>query len=549
PTKGLDLRIGEAAMPVAAATVAQAVKPADSATAPTPVAKLEAKPDAKPPVASAPNVPSAQAPTAQVQNNQAPNTEAEAYAALLAQGAHGPIEVRLADRATLWLPAGRVFLDGAQARKALGAARGVNNATLGVVLPATSRPDWMAYVSLIDDGHIADQDGKSFDANAMLGTLKAKVAAENLERTRAGLSSLEITGWIEAPSYDAKHNLSSCIGSTPLGSKNADDRFVNCSSYALGGQGALKIVVAGKEANLARFKGEASSLVDTIVYDKGRGYEDMDLTPVKTAPYGLVTLVTGVDLNRLAVANAAGAVKKLGLIALLVVYAVKFGKFVLIGVAAVAAAVRWMRRKRKPAVDMTPKKQEVVSEPIWRRLIQAARAKLASRGKKAMPVAASANEAAPDAEELEALDPERARKPEQAAARPARSGLGAKLALLRGKLPSLPFMRKPSELKPVAEAASPSQTASIARPSVAARPAVASPPVVAAAVEQVRHDDEPSASPLARLAYVMRKKAPEPPVHVDLSRVERRAYRGAAALAPAPIEQEIARPLPGAAPK
>ena len=145
---------------------------------------------------------------------QAPTNETLSYAALLAQGVRGPVEVRLADRATMWLPANRVYLDGEQARKLLGAGKNWDNATQGVVLPATSRPDWMAYVSLVDDGYISDQDAKAMDPEAVLGTYKAKVAAENPARARQGLSPLEVTGWMEAPRYDAKHRLSSCLGAT-----------------------------------------------------------------------------------------------------------------------------------------------------------------------------------------------------------------------------------------------------------------------------------------------------------------------------------------------
>ena len=174
---------------------AQAAKPAD----PAPVA-----------------VPAAQVPAAQAATN-----ETLAYAALLAQGVRGPVEVRLADRATMWLPANRVYLDGEQARKLLGAGKNWDNATQGVVLPATSRPDWMAYVSLVDDGYISDQDAKAMDPEAVLGTYKAKVAAENPARARQGLSPLEVTGWMEAPRYDAKHRLNSCLGASVLGSKGA----------------------------------------------------------------------------------------------------------------------------------------------------------------------------------------------------------------------------------------------------------------------------------------------------------------------------------------
>ena len=506
-----ELKIGEAAAPsvvVAAAPstpiaqetlapAAQAAKAPDLNTA-APQTVVVAAQAAKPA-----NPTPAAVPVAQVTAAQPPTNETLAYSALLAQGVRGPVEVRLADRATMWLPANRVFLDGEQARKLLGAGKNWDNATQGVVLPATSRPDWMAYVSLVDDGYISDQDAKAMDPEAVLGTYKAKVAAENPSRARQGLSQLEVTGWMEAPRYDAKHRLSSCVGATVLGSKSADDRIVNCSSFALGDQGALKIVVAGQETNYQRFRGESGALIDTIVYDKGKGYDDADLATVKTAPYGLIALMTGdTNFKKVTVAQPAAPApaQKLGLIALVVVYALKFGKMLLFGVAAVFAFVRWMARKRK-SDDKKPAEAEVAAEPIWRRAIQAARARLGSRGEPAQLVAASAGAAGSKLEE----------------ARP-KTGVGAALAAARAKLPSLPFPRKGSE--------------------------------PAAASNAAPQGEESPATSLARLASMMRTKAPEVPVQVDLSRLERRPSFGAAtAAAVKRSELEVVRPLPGAAPR
>jgi len=494
-----DLKIGEAAAP--STPIAQQT--------PTPAAQAAKAPDLKtvataaPPVAAqAANPAPAAVPVAQISAAQAPTNETLAYAAVLAQGVRGPVEVRLADRATMWLPANRVYLDGEQARKLLGAGKNWDNATQGVVLPATSRPDWMAYVSLVDDGYISDQDAGTMDPEAILGTYKAKVAAENPARARQGLSPLEVAGWMEAPRYDAKHRLSSCLGVTVLGSKGADDRIVNCGSFALGDQGALKIVVAGQEANYQRFRGESGALIDTIVYDKGKGYDDADLATVKTASYGLIALMTGdTNFKKVTVAQPAAPApaQKLGLIALLIVYALKFGKILLFGVAAVFAFVRWMTRKRT-SDDKKPAKAEVAVEPIWRRAIQAARAKLGSRGEPAQPVAAFAGAAEPG---LEGAQP--------------KTGVGAALAAARAKLPWLLFPRKSSE--------------------------------PAAASNAAPQGEESPATSLARLASMMRKKAPEAPVHVDLSRLDRRPSFGpATAAAVERSELEIVRPLPGAAP-
>ena len=510
-----DLKIGEAAAPPAVVVAAPSTPIAQQT--PAPAAQAAKAPDLKAAATAAPQavVVAAQAakpadpapaavPVAQVPAAQTATNETLAYAALLAQGVRGPVEVRLADRATMWLPANRVYLDGEQARKLLGAGKNWDNATQGVVLPATSRPDWMAYVSLVDDGYISDQDAKAMDPEAVLGTYKAKVAAENPARARQGLSPLEVTGWMEAPRYDAKHRLSSCLGATLLGSKGPDDRIVNCSSFALGDQGALKIVVAGQEANYQRFRGESGALIDTIVYDKGKGYDDADLATVKMAPYGLIALMTGdTNFKKVTVAQPAAApAQKLGLIALLIVYALKFGKMLLFGVAAVFAFVRWFGAQAQ---------------------VRRQKAGEGTRGRRADLAARHSGGAS------QARVARRARPAGRRFRRRRRAGTGRGAAKDRRRRGARRRARE------IAVAPAPRERARNRPPPSSAAP----------------QGEESPATSLARLASMMRKKAPEVPVQVDLSRLERRPSSGAATAAAAAVrrsELEVVRPLPGAAP-
>jgi len=514
--KGPDLKIAEAAKPSAPAPIAesakpaQAANPAESAATPAPAVQTAKGPDSKIAEAAKPSAPvakpepkpepkpsvvAAAEPNAQVQTpveTSAQNGEKQAYAALLAQGVRGPVEVRLADRATLWLPANRVYLDGEQARKAFGAAQSWDNATQGVVLPTSSRPDWMAYVSLVDDGYIKDEDARSMDSAAILGAFKAQVAADNPARARQGLAALEVAGWMEAPRYDAKHRLSSCVRAALLGSQSPGDRFVNCSSFALGGQGAFKIVVSGEEASAPRFKGEASALAGVVAYDKGKGYEDADPATVKMAPYGLVALMTGgADFSKVAAARTAGAEKEPGTSALGALAALKFGGILVVGLGALLVVNRRMARKRQASPVEAEEEQQ---------------------------------SAAPQELATEALQSEAPQEPAMEAQRQ-RGGLAAKFASLRAKLPSIPFSRKASEPAPAA--------------------AEAPPPAVAESLNEAPDGHESPAATLAKLAALMREKVLGAPPHVNLARFEKHAHahavhplQGGAPLAAAkPIEE------------
>ncbi len=93
--------------------------------------------------------------------SQATNGDADrAYRDVIAKGAHGPIEVRLDDQATMWLPAGRVFINAEQGRKLFDTAgEAWDGARLGLVLTTSREPGWAAFVERVDDGHVKDGSG------------------------------------------------------------------------------------------------------------------------------------------------------------------------------------------------------------------------------------------------------------------------------------------------------------------------------------------------------------------------------------------------------
>jgi uncharacterized membrane-anchored protein len=414
-----------------------------------------------------------------------PDEEAKAYAAMLAQGLKGPTEVPIADRATMWLPAGRVFLEGEKARKLLGIEPASwDDATLGVVLPVASGPKWIAYVDLLNDGYIKDDESKSLDAGNLLAAYRSEVDSQNPGRARLGMTPLEVTGWLTEPSYDAKHHLSSCIGATAQGSKNPDDSIVNCTSFALGRDGAVKIVVSGDEASFAQFKGEAPALVDTIAFDKGKSYEDADLSMDRVAGYGLPALVTGaVALKKLTgAAAAATTVKKVGLFALIAAKIFKAWKLLLAGAALLAAGARLIARKRQNAPEaevVETDSQPAASAPIWSRIAEGLRARF--------------SRSAPEAAEGGAVAEPQVSQP--AAAASEREGGASLLASLRAKLAALPLFNR---AKPEAQAV---------EPELAAAGAVVS--------ETLPAEDKSHGSILSKLASMMRRQGRQPAGEAD----------------------------------
>jgi uncharacterized membrane-anchored protein len=219
-------------------------------------------------------------------------TEAR-IAALLAEGLVGPVEIRIADRATMWLPAGRVFLPIDTARRlAQEAGLEWRPGIQGMVAPAGGALEWLAPVELLDDGYIKAGEADLLQPEKLLTAFQASLPEVNAQRARAGQPPVVLDGWLTAPTLDEKHRLAACVNVSTRNDPNGFDKFFNCEAWALGRQGAVKIGLASGGDGAARLKGEAAALADTIVFDRGKTYEEFDAASDKAAPYMIADLLT-----------------------------------------------------------------------------------------------------------------------------------------------------------------------------------------------------------------------------------------------------------------
>ena len=254
---------------------------------PTPAAQANDVPTAAP-------TPVAPTAAADSQPKRPAALDAARIAAIIQSGVKGPADVRLADRAVYSLPAERVFLPKDKARELVeGAGHQWDDSTVGVVLGEATGSEWLAFVDLLDDGYIKDNEASNLDATKLLDAYKVGVAADNEARVRAGAKPLVVTGWVDAPRYDEMHRLVSCVGASAEPVSDPKNGIVNCTSYALGRSGAFKVIVATSGEGYAKLKDEASKIAGSIVYDPGKGYADVDLVKDPISPYGLVALATG----------------------------------------------------------------------------------------------------------------------------------------------------------------------------------------------------------------------------------------------------------------
>jgi uncharacterized membrane-anchored protein len=255
----------------------------------------------------------------------------------------GPAHVAVRDQANIDLPSGYVFFPEKSAKELMQKmGNQVDNSLVGLIAPQRGG-DWFVLVEYQPTGHISDEDAKDWEADALLDQIRKNTDIGNEERRKAGIGELEIVGWAEKPIYDkATQRL---IWSVAAKTKGADDasNIVNYKTLMLGREGLVSMTMVSPLATIATEKSYVTLLLSKLDYTAGRKYGDFNAKTDHIAEYGLAALIAGV------------AVKKLGLIALGLAFALKFAK--IIGIAVIGGLAgfrRFFRRKKSPPAEALP---------------------------------------------------------------------------------------------------------------------------------------------------------------------------------------------------
>jgi uncharacterized membrane-anchored protein len=246
----------------------------------------------------------------------------------------GPAEVMLKDQARLALPVARMWVPQPVAGKILEAmGNRPGPRLLGLVYPLAEADDWIVVAEFEPAGYVKDDDARDWNADDLLKSLKDGTAAANKERRSRGFPEIEVTGWAEKPAYDATtHRLVWAALAAHVGEQGGPT-IVNYNTYALGREGFVSLNLLTDSAHLDADKVHARELLGRLEFVNGKRYADFDSKTDHVAEYGLAALVAGV------------AAKKLGLLALIGVAAVKFWKIGLL--ALVGAGAFWPRLRAR----------------------------------------------------------------------------------------------------------------------------------------------------------------------------------------------------------
>jgi uncharacterized membrane-anchored protein len=278
---------------------------------------------------------------------QAPATDrkAEADAAFKAAQAvmtKGPADIKLADQAVMKIPEGQTFIPAQEAGRLLRVmGNRPGDDMLGMVMPLGDA-EWFVVARNVKSGYIKDDDAKDWKADELLISIKEGTEEMNKERRTRSIGEIDIIGWVQPPTYDpATHRLLWSLSSKEKGAKDASDAGINYNTYALGREGYISLNLVTSLNSIERDKSVANGLLAALNFNEGKRYADFNASTDRVAEYGLAALVAGV------------AAKKLGLLAMIGVFFLKFWKVGLLALAGLGAIAPKLF-KRKKAADKDP---------------------------------------------------------------------------------------------------------------------------------------------------------------------------------------------------
>ena len=251
----------------------------------------------------------------------------------------GPAHVPVRDEAAIDLPTNYLFFAEASGKKIMEKMGNRTDDTfVGLIVPA-DRADWFVIVEYEASGHISDDDAKNWNADKLLNDVREGTEAENERRRKDNSPELEVVGWAEKPHYDAAtRRLVWSIEAREKGQKDNSDNIVNYRTLMLGREGYVSMTMVSPLATVGTDKTYANLMLSKLDFTQGKKYTDFNVKTDKVAEYGLAALVAGV------------AVKKLGLIAVIVAFLLKSAKVIALAVVGGLAAFRRLFRRKQPAM-------------------------------------------------------------------------------------------------------------------------------------------------------------------------------------------------------
>lgn len=246
---------------------------------------------------------------------------------------HGDIKIQ-DGLATLNVPAAFKYLDAADAKKVL--VQLWNNPpeqaddVIGMLMPADQGPldsnCWVVTISYSNDGYVKDSDASKINYDDLLKQMQQAVRDNNKKRTDQGYPAIQLVGWAAPPRYDVDaHKL---YWAKEINFAGEPENTLNYEIRILGRRGVLDLEAIAGMHQLPEIQNRTPDILGMVDFNQGNRYTDFDPKVDKVAKYGIAALVAG---------GVVGVAAKLGLFKLIWVFVLAAKKFIILGIAAIAA--------------------------------------------------------------------------------------------------------------------------------------------------------------------------------------------------------------------
>lgn len=199
----------------------------------------------------------------------------------------GPATVTLGDNlATLALPKRFIYFgkdDTAKLLKANGAFP--DGREIGLIVEEGEK--FFIVIEYDEMGYVKDDDAGKIDADSILKSYQEGTEANNEKRREAGRPEIHVTGWAEAPRYEAKSHqvVWALIGKSDKGES------VNYFTRMLGRKGVLSLNLVTGKAELENSKKRVASILEGTSFKEGQRYADYQPGTDKDSGMGLTGLI------------------------------------------------------------------------------------------------------------------------------------------------------------------------------------------------------------------------------------------------------------------
>lgn len=197
----------------------------------------------------------------------------------------GPTEGRIADKATIKVPEGHVFLDATNTRRFLELQG--NPPVDGHYMFGPQTLDWFAVFTFKPSGYVKDDE--KIDPDALLKSLKESDGPGNEERKRLGMPAIHTDGWVVPPHYDAQSKR--LEWGLRLKAENGKS-VANYTSRLLGRSGVMSAILVSDLDALTSNTQDFKASLNQFDYVSGEKYAEFKQGD-KVAEYGLAALIVG----------------------------------------------------------------------------------------------------------------------------------------------------------------------------------------------------------------------------------------------------------------